>query len=281
MSEKIFWGSLGAILLGWIVIFFLVVWGQIGHYETVSAQLAKNVNAMKKYSKRSPEELPTERILEKLTRYNQSWKKNVDDAVDFFESREARLKSGMPSQNKNSWLAGYRDSYESLAKDYRASLSLEADDDLPFEKIEIENNGNEYQLEDLLRAERQWLVQQLVISEVIAAGGSVSEFETIDKRKRDDLNEDVDPRKDFDLDRITIQVKMPPSRITRLIHKALDHSLLNMELNSILVGKDQAALIGDVVFKVDAEGERIAEPPVMAWMVWSVLAWKPTDSPAQ
>ncbi len=281
MSEKVFWGSLGGILLGWIVLFFLVVWGQIDQYGKVSAQLAKNVSAMKKHSKRTPEELPTDLILNKLTRFNESWKKNVDNAVDFFESREARLKSGMPSQNKNTWLAGYRDAYEALAKDYRASLELEVDEDVPFEKIEIEDNGSASQLEDLLRAERQWLIQQLFISEVIAAGGSVSEFESIDKRKRDDLNEEGDPRMNFDLDQITIQVKMPPSRVTRLIHKALDHSLLNLELNSILVGKDQAALIGDVVFKVDAEGDTIAEPPVMARMVWNVLAWKPTETPAQ
>ena len=96
MKDKVFWSILGAILLGWVLLFFLFVWPKMDAYNEVTDTLSKSNRAIQKYARMAAEELPTEDLVEAQEKYLASWNKQNRSCrtVPQEPSRAFRRRSG-------------------------------------------------------------------------------------------------------------------------------------------------------------------------------------------
>ena len=101
MSDKVFWSILGGILLGWVILFVLLVLPKMQAYDSVSADLKSKHRTLDKFSKRTDRDLPTQRLINKEEEFLQSWKKEIDRAEEFYES-EVPLRRR--SERRSQWL---------------------------------------------------------------------------------------------------------------------------------------------------------------------------------
>lgn len=268
MSTKVFWGLLGAILVGWIVLFVTVVMGQMETYNAESTKLDRRVKSMRDYAALPEDELPTESLLEKKQNLYDNWERNVEAAQRFYEDREARVVGGI-ERNQAVWVARYRDEFEALGQRYRTATGLAAEEALPFDRME------EFGEHDLEFYEKAWKVQRFLIGEITDAGGRILEYKySLSQRDRTELTEER-PHPNFEVDEVVIKATLPPERLTRHLSKVLAHPDLNFGLHEFVVGKDPSDLVTDVIREIPEGGSRMDEPQVRFHVVWNVLTWSP------
>ncbi|MGE4620393.1 MAG: hypothetical protein AAEJ04_11360, partial [Planctomycetota bacterium] len=134
MKDKVFWSVLGAILLGWIILFFLLVWPKMTAYESVTKKLSRSNRAIQKYAKMDSGELPTEDLVEAEEKYLANWRKQIDRAEAFHQNRAALFIEGVVG-DLSAWSTRYRDDFELLQSRYRKHVGPAdetEDKDYPF-----------------------------------------------------------------------------------------------------------------------------------------------------
>ncbi len=276
MSDKTFWSIVGGLLLGWVVLFYvLVLSGGMKEYKDKSAELTSKVKAMKKYSGMPAEALPTEKLLGRETAFIEGYEASLQDAQRFFEDRENRLFAGVSTDSKASWEGTYRDQYALLGARYRAVNPLEEGGDpesFPFDKIDSRVIDS-----DLSQAERIWRTQKLVVDSVLDAGGEIVRSGAVSRSALNAIAKvEGDSRPRFGIDQVTTLAMLPASEITPMMTEILGHSGLNLEVARMVVGKDPKTLIFE---KVVEKGAVKAEPQVLLSLSLNVLKFtpKPTE----
>ena len=279
MQDKTFWSILGALVLGWIVLFYmLVVGGGMKTYSEKSSSLKSKVRAMKDFAEMAPEDLPTEELLDRKTAEIEAKEKMLADAQQFFIDRENRLFAGAAINNKAAWEGRYRDQYALLGDEYRRAHPPAEDaeevEDLPFALLE-----NKILEGDLSQAERLWRTQKLVVEAVLDAGGDILSADPANRSTlRSAVKAEKAKRPRFELDRVNTLAELPATKISPLLATLLAHPELNLEVESLTVGKNPQGLIAEVV----REGEEhMAEPMVFMNLSLNVLKFIPEPETEQ
>ena len=272
MNDKTFWSILGALLLGWVVLLYvLVIGGAMQDYDKASKELESKVKAMKDFSEDGPSELPTETLLERKERLITAYENNVGNAQAFFTSREDRVDASI-KPSRDLWLANYRDEYDALMRRYNELHPAgepqnggRGKED-PFDKIK------ESLADDRPRAERMWRTQRLLVGKVIDAGGKLESCKFGADRNQD-------RREPFALDNVTLSGAVPPSAIPEMLESILSHSDLALEIDRLVIGKDMSQLTDELVIELpspDAEGPE--EPPVLIKLTVNILKYDPQET---
>ncbi|HIA26636.1 MAG TPA: hypothetical protein EYN79_00715 [Planctomycetes bacterium] len=264
MSDKAFWSILVAILIGWIALFFLLVWGQMGDYDRAANNLRSSKASLVKYSRMSAEELPTEKLVEQRTKYFADWRREVEDAERFFEARDELYSRGV-QENLSDWNSSYRDQWDALARRYRETTGIGGEEVFPFSRLK--NTGDPEKIEDY---EKQWRAQETVIKGILDIPATSIYSFTFASEARGAKSRRVTG--DFMRFGVTVTAAMPPSRIGQLLATLLIDQRINFEVKHLIVVKDPALLKYDVVEEIpDGVETSVAEPNVRVQLELEVL----------
>ncbi|MGA1203359.1 MAG: hypothetical protein ACO4BJ_10315 [Planctomycetota bacterium] len=274
MNDKTFWTILGVILVGWLALFFLLIFnGKMAVYSQTTSELEKSVSKMKTYAKKSLEELPTEDLLETRQTELQRQERALAAAQEFFTSREEKLSRELPPTPAR-WGALYLDAFQELKARYGEIEGTRNDegeilfDVTPFEAQSI--TGDE-----LAWADRLWRTEAWLLDQVISRGGKVVEMDgrvkkTDSGRRGRETSEDHEY---FSRQSVSATVKVPPSAIGEILGGILEHDDLILEVASFEVEKDTDALVYSFVLPEDQKIEE--EPHVVLTLSVDVLMFHP------
>ena len=242
MKDKVFWSILGAILLGWVLLFFLFVWPKMDAYNEVTDTLSKSNRAIQKYARMAAEELPTEDLVEAQEKYLASWNKQIDRAEQFHKNRAALFVEGVVG-DLSSWSTRYRDDFELLQSRYRKHVGLDAETELPFLVQEDITDPDQ-----IAAYERRWRVQKDLVDRIIAVRGASIEELTIDKKsRRAEVGASEGALIKFP---VVMRAFVPPARIGGILDGLLRHNFIDFEVRHLALTKERESLIYGVVEQV-------------------------------
>lgn len=264
MKDKVFWSILGAILVGWIILFFVLVWPKMQSYNTVTGKLKSKKTAIQKYAKMDSVDLPTQDLVEAQEKYLVSWRKQIDRAEQFHETRAALFIEGVVS-DLSSWSTRYRDDFELLQSRYRKHVGLDAEAELPFQ---VQEDADDPSM--IPAYERRWRVQKDLVDRIISIQGASIEELSIDKKTRRGGGDSSDSR--FIKFPVVLRAFVPPSRIGGIVDGLLRHNFIDFEIRHLAMAKQRESLVYDVVEQV-AEGDLglDSEPPVRLLLELDVI----------
>jgi hypothetical protein len=268
MKNKVFGSILGGLFALWVAVFLLVVYPKIQEYGAVKKSLGNRVKSMEKYAKATPEELPTQSLLQKKDQYYGEMERGVDEVKRFHQTRDDRIQRDIPA-SRDLWVARYRDAYDLLGSEYRQATGLAEEQPLPFPRMEKFDEG------ETADYERAWRVQKLLVGEIIAAGGEVHSYSAASSAKERESNRKDDPRPGFVVDRVTLKGKIPPREMSDFLGHILGDDLLVLEVDGLVVGKDLRAISPEVVQDLPEGAEAPSEPRVLIALDLNVLTWQP------
>lgn len=266
MSDKLFWWILIAIFAGWIALFFLLVWGQMGQYESVANKLKREKTSLVKYSRMSAEELPTEKLVSQRNKYYDDWRREVEDAERFFQSRDELFSRGVQN-NLSDWNSSYRDQWDNLARRYRTHTGVDSDTEVPFGQLKDTSDTTKIEM-----YEKQWRAQETVIRGVLDIPQStVDDFEFASEN-RSNRSKGAVITGDFQRFGVTLKAAMPPSRIGQFLGTLLIDQRINFEVKKLNVVKDPRQLRYEVLEEVP-DGDEVSdeEPNVRVVLELEVL----------
>jgi hypothetical protein len=272
MSDKVYYSVLGVIAVALIGAFVGLVMPTMSEYSEISQKLESRVRSLGQFAGNPPEKLPSETLVEKKQRYQTRWQESVAKARGIHEAREDRIAQPVRrvGGDRAQWVAAYRDAFADLAARYRTSRGLAAEAPVPFAEME------EPEAAHLVRAEKAWRVQSLLIEEVIAGGGEVISYTSTANKSAEQMNRD-DPRVNFKFDRVAMKAKLPPSRLSGFLATIVGHPDLDLEIAELVVGKDEKQLIYDLIQREETAVK--AEPHAIISIALNVLTWSP-EAPA-
>ena len=253
MSDKVFWSILGGILLGWVILFVLLVLPKMQAYDSVSADLKSKHRTLDKFSKRTDRDLPTQRLINKEEEFLQSWKKEIDRAEEFYTSRKFRFEEGA-SDDLSGWSTRYRDDFDFLVKKYRRHAGLADDAELPFEIQEDISN-----VDEIVNYERRWKVQFHLVDLIVnTRGTSIVELLVDKKSGRSARNKNVDSES-FP---VVLKLRIPASKSVSFVDQILKHTFIDYSIDQLVVTKDRSQLLFDIVEEMKKEDVDRSEPAV-------------------
>ncbi len=255
MKDKVFWSLLGAILLGWVLLFAFLVWPKMTEYDKVTDKLSKEKKAIQVYAKMDVEELPTDDLVEAKENFLKNWRKQLDRATQFHENRSALFTEGAVS-DLSSWATRYRDNYDLLVNRYVQHTGYAGDmEDIPVKVQEDLSDPSKVE-----KYEKYWKVQKFLVDEVIAIPGASIAEEGLEVGKRTRGNKDETGR--F---QVVMLARVPPAQIGNLVDNILRHTFVDFDVKQLSVSKDRNNLIFDVIEEVAPESHGVASEPVV-WL---------------
>lgn len=264
MKDKVFWSILGAILVGWILLFFLFVWPKMQSYNEVTGQLKSKKTAIQRYAKMSADDLPTEDLVEAQEKYLANWKKQIDRAEQFHKNRSALFIEGVVG-DLSSWSTRYRDDFNLLQSRYRKHVGLDAEAELPFQ---VQEEAGDPAM--IAAYERRWRVQKELVDRIIAIQGASIEELSIDKKTRRGGGDSSDDG--LIKFPVVLRAQVPPSRIGGIVDGLLRHNFIDFEIRHLAMAKHRESLVYEVVEKITAgELGLDSEPPVRLLLELDVI----------
>lgn len=252
MKDKVFWTVLGAILFGWIVLFFLFVWPKMQAYEDVTKKLSRSNKAIQKYAKMDSEQLPTEELVEAQEKYLTNWRKQIDRAEQFHSNRAALFVEGVVG-DLSSWSTRYRDDFELLESRYRKHVGMDPAAELPFAVQEDTTDSSQ-----IAAYERRWRVQKELVDRIILIRGASIEELTIDKKSRRGRSDETGGLIKFP---VTLRAFVPPTRVGSIVDGLLRHNFIDFEVRHLAMSKDRESLLYEPVEQVEGDAEGLDSEP--------------------
>lgn len=254
MSDKVFWSLLGTEVVFWIVLFVVLVMPKMSEYDSVTSKLMRQQKDLREYSKRVDRDLPTEDLVEAEEKFLTNWSKQIDRAEEFYSSRVSRFDEGA-SSDLSGWTAGYRDSFDLLAKRYRSDTGLAEESELPF--FAQEDLAN---VDKIVNYERRWKVQSHLVNLALEnRGATIYELRIDRKATRGSRSSSEGPT------RFPVYLKMaiPGNRVVNFVGQILKHPFIDYSLDRVAVSKDRENLLFDVVNETKPEDVDLGEPNVL------------------
>lgn len=260
MSDKVFWGIVGGILVAELACFFFLVWPKMGEYDKESNRLANRVKAMESLAKKDVQELPTEKRLEAYQRHNEQVKSNRDATQAVWDGRDAAYEGPVESNGGGAsfdpatgtlgaWQAHYANDYQKLSDRYKEKIGFGEDGDNP---IPMVKNTNDKDM--VLAYEKEWRAQKAIVSTLIDFGGSITNMRT-------EIPRDVRivlPH--HERTRQSLHGSIPPKNLTPFIEKLLADPMINFDMHLLVVSKNDSELKYTTVEEIQLE-EGQEEPP--------------------
>ena len=254
MSDKVFWGLLGAEIVVWIVLFVLLVMPKMSEYDKVTSKLKRQQTDLRNYATKVDRDLPTENLLEAEEKFLSNWAKQIDRAEEFYSSRVSRFEEGA-SSDLSGWTAGYRDGFDLLVKRYRSETGLAADAELPF--TAQDDLGD---VTKIVNYERRWKVQNHLVNLALENRGSKIMELVIDRRTtRGNRSADEGPSR-FP---VSLKMAIPGNRVVNFLGQIMKHPFIDYSVEKVAVSKDRQNLLYDVVNEVSPEAGDMGEPNVL------------------
>ncbi len=269
MTDKVFWGTLGGILVSCLAVFIFAVIPKINEYSTLAEDLESTTRKMRKYANLPASQLPTEKLAIATQKYYELWNDNYEDAVKIYQKRDKQFEEGSENVSLADWVGRYRDEFKELRDRYIKHVNLPEDTDdkaIPFRKIPDLNDAAkipEYQ--------KAWRIQRTIVEAILSYDRSkLREYRTKRGRELDRMGE----LEHFDRMRIEVEAELPAEKPLDLLSKLLGDPSINFEVYDALVIKSKEGMQFKIVEQL-ADGENPPpQPVVFVRLVLDVLDWK-------
>ncbi len=267
MKTNVFWGIVGGIVLVWLILLGVVIYPKWNTYSEKKAKVTSAVSKLSKLAKREESELPTEQLLDRVSKRVENHEANLQSARQWYQARDDRFEDTQSQDNLAVWTSVvYEGGFVELEKQYRQAMGLEADAKVPFDRLKNMNKE-----EDLKLYQKQWNVQRTVIQKVIAHGGDVVKY---DKKEKPDLKLGLQ-HPDFTSIQSTANIWLPPGKIAAYVNELLNDDTINVSLVDLVVTKARNSLVYDLVEALPEGKEPMGEPMVRCLITFDVQDWSP------
>ena len=264
MSDKVFWGAVGGVVVLVLAALFFLVIGPSGEYGKQSAALKSRVKSLKKFAQMDVEELPTDALIEAHEKRLDQMKERVQATQKFYSERDERFESylgGLRQPDISTWTAQYSDANNALLERYKAHTAETSLADAPWEAIR--------NVTDVLEAQKKWRCLSSLVEATLAIPGS--RIRLCNSQSARNLPE----YEHFEMSRYRMIVEIPPSQMSALIEKVLADNDVNFMLSSANFIKNLNELTTSTVRVVPPQTPENSEPNVLARLEFDVMDWAP------
>lgn len=251
MNDRVFWFLLGALALGWVPVYFLVLAPQSGEASEKEDAVQRKVRHMEKYARLSAEAIPTEARVKLVEDARKEVELGLDDLTKFYEERDRafeRLLNDVPPTDPGRWKAAYLDAYSKLVEEYRAQTGLPTDQRVPFAMLNTNSDA-------LIDFQKLWRIQETIVRTTLKYGGQVLRYNSRERERGSGAAPAKGPKDKELFARIgtEVEVLLPPARVNDFVGDLLVDPAVTFEMARLEVGKLKGSLKLAVVETREAE----------------------------